>query len=56
MASTILTLAPWLCTMQHRYGLPAFPSLHHWVWKTNPDGEFAMWILTLSCPEPYQSS
>lgn len=35
----------------NRYGLPAFYSLHDWVWKTNPDGEFAMWNPDVSCPD-----
>ncbi len=34
----------------NRYGLPAFYSLHDWAWKTNPDGEFAMWNPDVSCP------
>jgi hypothetical protein len=34
----------------NRYGLPAFYSLHAWVWKTNPSGEFAMWNPDISCP------
>ena len=34
----------------NRYGLPAFYSLHDWAWKTNPDGEFAMWNPDVTCP------
>jgi hypothetical protein len=33
----------------NRYGLPAFYSLHAWVWKDNPDGMFAMWNPSASC-------
>lgn len=34
----------------NRYGLPAFYSLHDWAWKTNPDGEFAMYNPDVTCP------
>ena len=27
----------------NRYGLPAFYSLHAWIWKHNPAGTFEMW-------------
>lgn len=33
----------------NRYGLPAFYSLHAWIWKHNPSGTFAMWNPTVSC-------
>ena len=33
----------------NRYGLPAFYSLHAWVWMDNPDGMFAMWNPAASC-------
>ena len=33
----------------NRYGLPAFYSLHAWVWMDNPDGMFAMWNPSASC-------
>jgi hypothetical protein len=33
----------------NRYGLPAFYSLHAWIWKQNPSGTFAMWNPTVSC-------
>ncbi|HEU5107024.1 MAG TPA: hypothetical protein VFT95_00465 [Micromonosporaceae bacterium] len=33
----------------NRYGLPAFYSLHAWVWKRNPAGTFAMWNPRVSC-------
>ncbi len=33
----------------NRFGLPAFYSLHAWVWKHNPAGEFAMWNPNVSC-------
>ena len=34
----------------NRYGLPAFYSLHAWVWKHNPAGTFAMWNPRVNCP------
>jgi hypothetical protein len=34
----------------NRYGLPAFYSLHAWVWKHNPAGTFAMWNPRVVCP------
>jgi len=34
----------------NRYGLPAFYSLHAWVWKQNPAGRFAMWNPRVTCP------
>jgi hypothetical protein len=35
----------------NRFGLPAFYSLHAWIWKHNPseDGMFAMWNPDVSC-------
>jgi hypothetical protein len=33
----------------NRFGLPAFYSLHAWVWKHNPAGTFAMWNPDVSC-------
>jgi hypothetical protein len=33
----------------NRFGLPAFYSLHAWIWKQNPAGEFAMWNPEVSC-------
>jgi hypothetical protein len=39
----MLTPAP------NRYGIPAFYSLHAWVWKHNPSGMFAMWNPTVHC-------
>jgi hypothetical protein len=33
----------------NRFGLPAFYSLHAWIWKPNPSGEFAMWNPTVHC-------
>jgi hypothetical protein len=33
----------------NRYGLPAFYSLHAWIWKNNPEGMFAMWNPDISC-------
>jgi hypothetical protein len=33
----------------NRFGLPAFYSLHAWIWKQNPAGKFAMWNPEVSC-------
>ena len=33
----------------NRYGLPAFYSLHAWVWYTNPAGMFTMWNPRVKC-------
>lgn len=38
-----------LTSAENRYGLPAFYSLHAWVWKANPSGDFAMWNPEVSC-------
>jgi hypothetical protein len=38
-----------LTPAENRYGLPAFYSLHAWVWKANPSGMFAMWNPDVSC-------
>ena len=37
----------------NRYGLPAFYSLHVWVWKFNPAGTFAMWNPRVHCPSSH---
>jgi hypothetical protein len=34
----------------NRFGLPAYYSLHVWIWKHNPAGTFAMWNPTVHCP------
>ena len=34
----------------NRFGLPAFYSLHAWIWKHNPSGTFAMWNPNVHCP------
>jgi hypothetical protein len=34
----------------NRYGLPAFYSLHAWIWKYNPSGMFSMWNPDVKCP------
>jgi hypothetical protein len=34
----------------NRYGLPAFYSLHAWVWFHNPAGRFAMFNPRVTCP------
>ena len=33
----------------NRFGLPAFYSLHAWVWQHNPAGTFEMWNPDVSC-------
>jgi hypothetical protein len=33
----------------NRFGLPAFYSLHAWVWKANPTGTFSMWNPNVRC-------
>ena len=34
----------------NRYGLPAFYSLHAWIWKNNPADIFAPYNTKVSCP------
>ena len=34
----------------NRFGLPAFYSLHAWIWKQNSAGRFAMWNPAVTCP------
>jgi hypothetical protein len=34
----------------NRFGLPAYYSLHAWVWKPNPAGRFAMYNPRVTCP------
>lgn len=34
----------------NRFGLPAYFSLHAWVWHPNPAGRFTMWNPTVHCP------
>jgi len=34
----------------NRFGLPAFYSLHAWLYKHNPAGEFEMWNPNVHCP------
>jgi hypothetical protein len=34
----------------NRFGLPAFYSLHAWLYKHNPAGTFAMWNPRVTCP------
>jgi hypothetical protein len=38
-----------LTPADNRYGLPAFYSLHAWIWKDNPMGMFSMWNPSASC-------
>jgi hypothetical protein len=33
----------------NRFGLPAFYSLHAWVWKDNPSGMFQSWNPAVHC-------
>jgi hypothetical protein len=33
----------------NRFGLPAYYSLHAWLWKHNPAGMFAMWNPEVHC-------
>jgi hypothetical protein len=33
----------------NRFGLPAFYSLHAWIWKDNPTGMFSMWNPFVNC-------
>jgi hypothetical protein len=33
----------------NRFGLPAYYSLHAWIWKHNPAGTFAMWNPKVTC-------
>jgi len=33
----------------NRFGLPAYYSLHVWIWKHNPSGTFSMWNPNVSC-------
>jgi hypothetical protein len=39
-----------LTTSPNRYGLPAFYSLHAWIFRDNPAGTFAMWNPRVKCP------
>jgi hypothetical protein len=34
----------------NRFGLPAFYSLHAWLWYDNPAGQFKMWNPKVYCP------
>ena len=34
----------------NRFGLPAFYSLHAWIWAPNPDDMFAPWNPRVTCP------
>jgi hypothetical protein len=36
----------------NRYGLPAFYSLHAWLWQDNPTGLFSMWNPGVRCAGP----
>ena len=46
-----IAIAPAMLTPGgNRFGLPAFYSLHAWIWKFNPSGTFAMWNPQVHCP------
>jgi hypothetical protein len=34
----------------NRFGLPAYFSLHAWLWDKNPAGKYQMWNPTVHCP------
>jgi hypothetical protein len=34
----------------NRFGIPAFYSLHAWIWKPNPSGMFQPWNPRVACP------
>jgi hypothetical protein len=34
---------------ENRFGLPAFYSLHAWIWKDNPSGTFESWNPQVGC-------
>ena len=34
----------------NRYGLPAFYSLHAWIYEHNPSGTYSMWNPQVHCP------
>jgi hypothetical protein len=34
----------------NRFGLPAYYSLHAWIWDPNPNGQFEMWNPRVTCP------
>jgi hypothetical protein len=34
----------------NRFGLPAYYSLHAWLWYDNPAGRFTMWNPRVHCP------
>lgn len=38
-----------LTTAPNRFGLPAFYSLHAWIWKNNPSGMFSTWNPQVRC-------
>lgn len=38
-----------LTASPNRFGLPAYYSLHAWVWQDNPAGTFTMWNPKVSC-------
>jgi hypothetical protein len=39
-----------LTSGDNRFGIPAFYSLHVWIYKHNPTGLFAMWNPRVKCP------
>ena len=38
-----------LTAADNRFGLPAYYSLHAWIWLDNPAGMFNMWNPGVSC-------
>jgi hypothetical protein len=38
-----------LTTAPNRFGLPAYYSLHAWIWKPNPSGLLSAWNPRVSC-------
>jgi hypothetical protein len=40
----------------NRFGLPAFYSLHAWVWKSNPTGAFEPWNPQVQCGQEPQAA
>jgi hypothetical protein len=46
-----------LTPAENRFGLPAYYSLHAWIWRDNPSGMFSMWNPSVSCaPQPEENA
>jgi hypothetical protein len=41
-----------LTPADNRFGLPAFYSLHAWIWQANPSGMFSPWNPQVNCGVP----